>query len=122
MALASVLAILAERGLSLKLGPDRQPLLVGPRVEVTPPLLEAVKAYREEIIAHLEKHADAPQTGKGPVRQTPQVPSPATNDVFVPAPWAPRNVPPGTVGHQHGWHCFDGKKWAWFMPQEGRTA
>jgi hypothetical protein len=53
VSLRSVLDVLAERGLSLVLGADGQPRVKGDPEEVTPALLEALKAYRPEIVARL---------------------------------------------------------------------
>lgn len=50
MSLEGVLSILAERGLSIQVDPDGTPHLRGPKEEKTPALLEAVTAYRTEIV------------------------------------------------------------------------
>lgn len=54
MGLKSVLDVVAERGLSLYLAEDGTPRLRGPRSEITTALVEALRAYREEIIATLQ--------------------------------------------------------------------
>jgi hypothetical protein len=54
MGLKNVLDVVAERGLSLYLAEDGSPRLRGPRSEITPALVEALRAYREEIIVSLQ--------------------------------------------------------------------
>jgi hypothetical protein len=49
-----LLGILKARGLSLKLGDDDKPRLVGDKEQKTPAILDALKAFRPEILAKLK--------------------------------------------------------------------
>jgi hypothetical protein len=54
MSLESVLDIVKERGLRIYLDRKGGPRLQGPKHEQTPALLDALKAYRGDIIARLQ--------------------------------------------------------------------
>src|SRR5438067_924463 len=55
MGLGRILEVLDERGLWIDLAPDGSPRVLGPLQEISPAILEAVKAYRKEIIAKLTR-------------------------------------------------------------------
>lgn len=54
MSLQGILDILTERGLSLRVEADGKPHLRGPKCEITPALLDALSAHRDEIVAHFK--------------------------------------------------------------------
>lgn len=55
--LQQIFDILKDRGLELKIGSDG-PRICGPKEEITPSLIETLKEYRDEIIAHLKSARD----------------------------------------------------------------
>jgi hypothetical protein len=57
MSLQTVLDIVAERGLTLYLDADGMPRMGGPQQQRSPALMDAVRAYRQEIIEHLRLKA-----------------------------------------------------------------
>ncbi len=103
--LAAVLAVVEQRGLSLRLDGGK-PVLRGPKEEATPALLEALAAYREEVVAWLKLHE--PEARPSLIQYRTE-----TGTVFVailasregldPPPgcqgyWSRGNVPYGAVG------------------------
>ncbi len=52
-ALEALLSAVHDRGLKLRLGEDGQPRVSGPKDQLTPALLGALKAFRREIVERL---------------------------------------------------------------------
>lgn len=112
--LAAVLAVVEQRGLSLRLDGDR-PVLRGPKGEATPALLEALAAFREEVVEWLRANGPPPRPDLIQYRT-------ATNTVFLailapreglaPLPgaqgyWSQGNVPYGAVA----WRVPPAEEW-----------
>ncbi len=66
MTAREVIDVCVARGLKVLLLPDGSPTMKGDRKAATPPLLEALKLLRGEIIDYLKEHGAPPETAPRP--------------------------------------------------------